>query len=280
MNALPQTLETTINSLFEGPSFERNEDTLRILEEFRASLNAGSARVVERIGSDWRINLWVKRGILLHLLAGQLTEQSNADTAFELDTLPRRRLKAADQIRAPETCYIRDGAYLGAGVTCMPHCFVNLGAYVGEGTLIDSHASVGVCAQVGRSVRINAGSHIGGMLEPVDQLPNIIGDDVVIGCNCGVFDGVYISEGAILTSGVNITRHSRIFDPVNKSLYRAAPGQPLIVPPKAILVPGTQTAISDGPLSASGLMLQVLVIAGYRDQITPGKDLLGDLLGD
>ncbi len=275
------TLELEIDRLYDNHVKADREEITAALARLRRQLNRGEARVAEPEGEGWRLNLWVKRGILLHHLIGRL-EQAEQEVAgfFELDTLPRRRFTAADRVRIPSaTAYVRDGAFLGAGAMCMPCSFVSIGAHVGENALIDTHASVGLCAQVGKGVRIHAGAKIGGVIDPLDALPNIVCENAVIGCNCGIYDGVFISPDAVLTAGVTIRRQSRIFDPAQKTGYKAAPGQPLIVPRGAIVVNGMQP-VTRGPMANSGLMVEALVIAGYRNDTSLAEDVYSLVLGE
>jgi 2,3,4,5-tetrahydropyridine-2,6-dicarboxylate N-succinyltransferase len=255
-----------------------------LLAEFRAALNAGSIRVAAPEGDSsdarqrWVINLWVKRGLLLHQALGRLSSLPEAAGCFELDTLPRRRFNAHSNVRVPsEACYVRDGVYVAANVTLLPPCFVGVGAWIDEGTLIDSHCSVGVCAQIGKQVRVSAGALIGGLLQPFDALPNIVCDDVTLGSHCSIADGVYVGEGAVVAAGVHITRDSRIFDPAKQACYKAAPGQCLVIPPMAIVVAGAQPVMK-GSMANTGLLVNSLIVAGYRGDSDLGTDIYGALI--
>jgi 2,3,4,5-tetrahydropyridine-2-carboxylate N-succinyltransferase len=288
------SLEGRINALFDEDRRGRSDETDQLLRDFRRTLNAGVARVAmpdtidaprppntdggEVVRRGWTINLWVKRGILLHHMLGKLGPTPDDPLSFELDTLPRRRFQASDGVRIPSAgCYVRDGAYLAPGVTCLPPVFVGNGAYIDEGTVLDSHTSVGLCAQLGKRARLNAGAKIGGLIEPFHAMPNIVCDDVILGSDSGIFDGGYMGEGSILTVGVRVTRNSRIFDPAKKVLLKAAPGQPLVIPPLAIVVPAVQP-VTKGPMARSGLQIGSLVIAGYRDDASLSDDFLASLI--
>jgi 2,3,4,5-tetrahydropyridine-2-carboxylate N-succinyltransferase len=250
------------------------------LADFRAALNRGDIRAAEPVGEHWKLNIWVKRGILLHLKLGVL-DDAPADgrgSRLELDTLPRRAFTPQEGVRIPSECsYVRDGAYLAPGVTCMPPAFVNMGAYVGSGSLLDSHVLVGLCAQIGERVQVSSGAQIGGMIHPLESLPTILSDEVIIGGNCGVYDGVFVGHRAALAAGTILTGQSRVYDLTNAKFHKRAKDQPLMIPPLAIVVPGGRL-IKNGPALGSGLMLQVPVIAGYRDESKPNDDFLEALL--
>ena len=205
--------------------------------EFRAALNRGEVRAAERAPDGaWRVNTWVKRGILLGFRMGAPVDMS-ADGAlrfFDKDTLPLRRLSVSDGVRVvPGGTSIRDGAYVAPGVVCMPPAFVNIGAYVGEGTMIDSHALVGSCAQVGRRVHLSAAAQVGGVLEPVGALPVIIEDDVLVGGGCGLYEGTIVRERAVLAPGTVLTGATAVYDLVHGSVLRRPAGGGLEIPPGA-----------------------------------------------
>ena len=143
---------------------------------------------------------------------------------FDKDTLPLKRLDAQSGVRVvPGGSTVRDGAYLGKGVICMPPMYINIGAWIGDGTLVDSHALVGSCAQIGSRVHLSAAAQIGGVLEPVGALPVIIEDDVLVGGNCGVYEGAIVKRRAVLASGVILTRSTPIYDLPNERDHRAGP---------------------------------------------------------
>ncbi|PYP34426.1 MAG: 2,3,4,5-tetrahydropyridine-2,6-dicarboxylate N-succinyltransferase [Gemmatimonadetes bacterium] len=250
--------------------------------EFRAALSSGAVRAAER-GKDgaWRANAWVKQGILLGFRMGALTDLSVDGTFrfFDKDTFPVRGTTVADRVRiVPGGSTIRDGAYVAPGVVCMPPMYVNVGAYVDEGTLIDSHALVGSCAQIGRRVHLSAAAQIGGVLEPVGALPVIIEDDVLVGGNCGVYEGTIVRERAVLAPGTILTGSTPVYDLARERVYRRpSAGGVLEIPAGAVVVPGARAA--KGTLAnAEGLSLYAPVIVKYRDERTDAATLLEEAL--
>jgi 2,3,4,5-tetrahydropyridine-2-carboxylate N-succinyltransferase len=242
--------------------------------ELRAALSSGTVRAAEPDASSqtgWRVNAWVKQGILLGFRWGALSDQS-ADHGrwpfVDKDTLPLKKLTAADGVRiAPGGSTIRDGAFVARGVICMPPMYINIGAYVGEGTLVDSHALVGSCAQVGARVHLSAAAQIGGVIEPVGSLPVIIEDDVLVGGNTGVYEGVVVKTRAVVAAGTVITGSTPIYDLPHERIIRPEPGQPLVVPAGAVVVPGARQ-VTVGQGAAWGLSLATPVIVKYRDART------------
>jgi 2,3,4,5-tetrahydropyridine-2,6-dicarboxylate N-succinyltransferase len=267
------TLEARISTLADSGRPERTPENLALLAEFRAALNRGEMRVAEPAGEHWKTNIWVKKGILLHVALGSMRGD------FEDETFPRRELSSGDQVRIPagNTC-IRDGAYLGPGVTCMPGLFVDIGAYIGSGTLLESNVTIGIGSQIGERVSIGSGTNVGSLLgPPADRLPTVICDEVVMGGNCGIYGGVYVGRGAVISAGTIVTAQSRVYDLVKKQYFKSQHGQPLAVPPKAIVAPGAR-ALRKGPAAGSGLLLQLPVIVGYRDDPALGEDFLAALM--
>jgi 2,3,4,5-tetrahydropyridine-2,6-dicarboxylate N-succinyltransferase len=252
---------------------------LEIFREFREALTHGHVRAAEKHGDHWRVNAWVKQGILLGFRLGELEEvASGAFTFVDKDTFPARRFGVAERIRlVPGGSSVRSGAYVAPGVICMPPMYVNVGAYVDEGTLIDSHALVGSCAQVGKRVHLSAAAQIGGVLEPVNASPVIIEDDVLVGGNCGIYEGTQVRSGAVLGAGVILTRATPVYDIVREQVYRSTAEQPLVVPEKAVVVPGSR-AIRKGKAAEWALSLYTPVIVKYRDEKTQGSIELEDLL--
>lgn len=237
-------------------------------EELKGQLNRGAARAAEPAADGWRVNVWVKQGILLGFRLGMLKQYkaSAPFTFFDKDTLPTRAFTLADQVRlVPGGTSVRDGAYLAPGVICMPPAYINIGAWVGEGTMIDSHALVGSCAQIGRHVHLSAAAQVGGVLEPVNALPVIIEDDALIGGNCGIYEGTQIGTGAVLGAGVILTRSVAVYDLPRETIHRAEGEQPLRIPPNAVVVPGARR-VRRGP--DWGLSLATPVIVKYRDSKT------------
>jgi 2,3,4,5-tetrahydropyridine-2-carboxylate N-succinyltransferase len=227
--------------------------------------------------TGWRVNTWVKQGILLGFKFGDVTDMSSDHGRwpfFDKDTLPLKRIDAQSGVRVvPGGSTVRDGAYLGRGVICMPPMYINIGAWVGDGTLVDSHALVGSCAQIGSRVHLSAAAQIGGVLEPVGALPVIIEDDVLVGGNCGVYEGAIVKRRAVLASGVVLTRSTPIYDLPNERIIEPAPGQPLIVPEGAVVVPGTRP-VTSGKGREWGLSVATPIIVKYRDERTDARTAL------
>ena len=273
-----------IEELFDNPPAEYTDDHFRIFREFKDALNRGRVRAAEPDGSThngWRTNTWVKKGILLGFRMGVIVDMSIdavRQPFIDKATYPVRVLTLADGVRiVPGGSSIRDGSYIGRGVVCMPPSFVNVGAYVGEGTMIDSHALVGSCAQVGRNCHLSAGAQIGGVLEPVGAMPVIVEDEVIIGGNCGVYEGTVVKRGAVLGTGTLLNRSTPVYDLVKSVVYSAGPDGPLIIPENAVVVPGSRP-ISKGPGKDWGLSLYAPVIVKYRDASTHARIELEDLL--
>jgi 2,3,4,5-tetrahydropyridine-2-carboxylate N-succinyltransferase len=225
------------------------------------------------------VNAWVKQGILLGFRLGVLEGMPGEGLSFvDKDTYPVRRFSAGDGIRiVPGGSSVRAGAYVARGVVCMPPMYINAGAYVDEGTMVDSHALVGSCAQVGKRVHVSAAAQIGGVLEPVNASPVIIEDDVLVGGNCGIYEGTIVRKGAVLASGTILTRGTPVFDLVNGAILRATTDMPLIIPQDAVVVPGSR-AVSKGKGQEWGLSLYAPVIVKYRDDKTTLSTTLEDLL--
>ncbi len=256
----------------------------RALDAFRvlkAQLNRGEVRAAEH-GADgiWRVNAWVKRGILLGFRLGKLMPAATGGPFpfFDKDTFPLREVGLEDGVRiVPGGSSIRDGCYLGKGVICVPPMYINVGAYVDDGTMVDSHALVGSCAQIGKRVHLSAAAQIGGVLEPAGALPVIIEDDVLVGGNCGVYEGTVVRERAVLAPGVLLTGGTPVLDLVHDRVYRREGDQPLEVPAGAVVVPGTRP-VSSGIGKARGVSLYAPIIVKYRDEKTETAVRLEDLL--
>jgi len=243
--------------------------------ELKQGLNSGAIRAAEPAAdagpTGWRVNAWVKMGILIGFRIGVI-ENMSADHGrlpfFDKSTFPLKRLSPDSGVRiVPGGSAIRDGSYIGKGVTCMPPMYVNVGAYVDEGTMIDSHALVGSCAQVGERVHLSAASQVGGVLEPVGASPVVIEDDVVVGGNCGIYEGAVVRARAVLADGVILTRGTPVYDLVKETVYRGTAEAPLEIPPAAVVVPGAR-AVKGGWGAGQGLSLQTPVIVKYRDDKT------------
>ncbi len=267
-------LETDIKALVtSGASADR--DTARAaFAELRAALSAGTVRAAEPDPASpigWRVNAWVKQGILLGFRFGDLADASMDHGRlpfYDKDTLPLKRPGLDARVRiVPGGSAIRDGAYLAPGVICMPPMYVNIGAWVGPDTLIDSHALIGSCAQVGARVHVSAGAQIGGVIEPVGALPVIVEDDALIGGNTGVYEGVVIKTRAVIAAGTVLTGSTPVYDLVKGDVIRPTADRPLVVPEGAVVVPGAR-AVTAGKGPEWGLSLATPVIVKYRDSRT------------
>ncbi len=253
-----------------------------LFAELKAALNRGEVRAADR-GDDgtWRANAWVKRGILLGFRLGTLTDMSPSDHSlrfFDKNTYPLRALEPKHNVRiVPGGSSIRDGAFVAPGVGCMPPMYVNVGAYVDEGTMIDSHALVGSCAQIGKRVHLSAAAQIGGVLEPVGAMPVIIEDDVLIGGNCGVYEGAIIRTGAVLAPGTILTGATPVYDLVRYQIYRRTAEASLEIPAGAVVVPGSRAVTSEKGREW-GLSLYSPIIVKYRDDKTDLSVQLEDYL--
>ncbi|MEN3328656.1 MAG: 2,3,4,5-tetrahydropyridine-2,6-dicarboxylate N-succinyltransferase [Acidobacteriota bacterium] len=252
-----------------------------VFNELKRALNRGEVRAAEKNGDGkWIVNSWVKRGILVGFRMGAITDMSVGESFkfFDKDTYPGRPTTIEDNVRiVPGGSTIRDGVYIAPGVVCMPPMFVNAGAYVDEGTMIDSHALVGSCAQIGRRVHISAAAQIGGVLEPVGAVPVIIEDDVLVGGNCGVYEGTIVRERAVLASGTILTGSTPVYDLVRGEIYQRAADGPLEIPAGAVVVPGAR-AVTTERGREWGLSLYAAVIVKYRDEKTDTAVRLEDYL--
>ena len=277
-------LPTQIESLFDKPPASFSQDHLALFAAFKDALNRGEIRAAEPDSSSptgWRVNPWVKKGILLGFRMGVIVDMSidaSRQPFIDKSTYPVRSVALSEGIRiVPGGSSIRDGSFVARGVVCMPPMFINVGAFVGENTLIDSHALVGSCAQVGRNCHISAAAQIGGVLEPVGALPVIIEDDVLLGGNSGVYEGTIVKRRAVLGTGVILNRSIPVYDLVRDAVYSATADQPLVIPEDAVVVPGSR-AISHPVGARWGLSLQAAVIVKYRDSKTDARAQLEDLL--
>lgn len=255
----------------------------RAFHELKFFLNGGEIRAAFRSPDSptgWQVNDWVKKGILLGFRLGELVEfpMSEAFQYFDKSTYPLKKLTPDHQVRlVPGGSSIRDGAFVAKGVVIMPPAYINTGAFVDEGTMVDSHALVGSCAQIGKRVHLSAAAQIGGVLEPVGALPVILEDDVLVGGNCGVYEGTVIKRRAVLGAGVILTGSTPLYDLVNGTVIRGAHGQPLVVPEGAVVVPGSRSV--DKPFAKKhGLSLYAPVIVKYRDESTDAATALEESL--
>ena len=277
-----QTLQNDIEKFYAaGPlAGQEAEAARRTFTEFREALTEGKVRAAEKRDGQWQVNAWVKKGVLLGFRLGELEEMGGAGPLSFVDksTFPARRFQVSDNIRVvPGGSSVRQGAYVAPGVICMPPMYVNVGAYVDQGPLIDSHALVGSCAQIGKRVHLSAAAQIGGVLEPVNASPVIIEDDVLVGGNCGVYEGTQVRSGAVLGAGTILTRATPVYDIVREQVYRSTAENPLVIPENAVVVPGAR-AVTKGKAAEWGLSLYTPVIVKYRDEKTQGSIELEDLL--
>jgi 2,3,4,5-tetrahydropyridine-2,6-dicarboxylate N-succinyltransferase len=266
-----ETLQARIERLAAPGESDRRPDARPTFLEFRDALTQGKIRAAEKIGDRWVVNAWVKQGILLGFRLGELCQMGeNSGLSFvDKDTFPARQFSIADRVRVvPGGSSARVGAYIAPSVVCMPPMFINVGAYLDEGTLVDSHALVGSCAQVGKRVHLSAAAQVGGVLEPVNATPVIIEDDVLVGGNCGVYEGTLVRSRAVLGAGTILTRSTPVYDLVHGEIYRASGDRPLEIPENAVVVPGSR-AVKKGPADWN-LSLYTPVIVKYRDQKTEG----------
>src|SRR5213082_1145520 len=230
------SLKSAIERLAAARAVELDAEARNVFLDFREQLTHGKIRAAEKINGEWRVNIWVKQGILLGFRIGELTETGAAAglSFVDKDTFPARRFTIKDRVRlVPGGSSVREGAYVAPSVICMPPMFINVGSYVDEGTMIDSHALVGSCAQIGKRVHLSAGAQVGGVLEPVNAAPVVIEDDVLIGGNCGVYEGTIVRARAVLAAGVILTRGTPVFDLVRETIYRADSERPLEIPEAA-----------------------------------------------
>jgi 2,3,4,5-tetrahydropyridine-2,6-dicarboxylate N-succinyltransferase len=275
-----QTLQHEIEHWYAAAvDAETSKAARAAFEALREGLTAGRIRAAEKRDGQWHVNVWVKQGILLGFRLGALQDMSGPGplSFVDKDTFPVRRFTPEDRVRVvPGGSSVRSGAYVAPGVICMPPMYINAGAYVDEGTLVDSHALVGSCAQIGKRVHLSAAAQVGGVLEPVNAVPVIIEDDVLVGGNCGVYEGTRVGRGAVLGAGTILTRSTPLFDVVRGAVYRSSADTPLIVPEDAVVVPGSRKL--DRGHAEWGLSLYAPVIIKYRDEKTDASAALEELL--
>ena len=270
-------LARDIAALFDQGTAAPRDAAREAFVRLRAELAAGRVRAAEPDAASptgWRVNVWVKQGILLGFRFGDLADMTvdhGRWPFFDKDTMPLKRFEPSSGVRiVPGGSSVRDGAFLAAGVICMPPMYINIGAWVGEGTLVDSHALVGSCAQIGARVHLSAAAQIGGVIEPVGAMPVIVEDDVLVGGNCGVYEGAIVKRRAVLASGTILTGSTPLYDLPNSRIITPAAGQPLVVPEGAVVVPGAR-AVTVGAGPEWGLSLATPVIVKYRDERTDAR---------
>lgn len=275
------SLQTDVEKFFsqDVSSLDRTR-AMVTFNEFKALLNNGSVRSAEKVNGTWRVNHWVKKGILLGFRLGSLVDISinNEFRYFDKATYPLKKLTLDDGVReVPGGSSIRDGAFVARGVVCMPPMYINVGAYVDENTMVDSHALVGSCAQVGKRVHLSAASQIGGVLEPIGAMPVIIEDDVFVGGNCGVYEGTIVKQRAVLAAGVILTGGTAVYDMVRQEIYRRNGDTPLTIPEGAVIVAGTRPLNTDWA-QEHHLHIASPVVIKYRDEKTSASTALEESL--
>jgi len=264
-----------------GATAIADPSAMTAFHQLLSALERGELRAAEpdaESPTGWRVNAWVKQGILLGFRLGHLAMSGDSLPWIDKHTFPVRRIAPEDNIRiVPGGSSVRSGSYLARGVICMPPMYVNTGAYVDEGTMIDSHALVGSCAQVGKRVHLSAASQVGGVLEPVNANPVVLEDDVLVGGNCGIYEGTIVRKRAVLAAGTILTRGTPVYDVVNGTVHRATAETPLIIPEGAVVVPGAR-AVNRGKGEEWGLSLYTPVIVKYRDEKTDLSTALEDIV--
>ena len=268
------TLQENIELLVAAGSGANKAAARAAFDELKAALEAGTVRSAEpdvSTPSGWRVNTWVKQGILLGFRFGDLVEMSAGLPFYDKDTQTVQSPGVAAGVRiVPGGSAIRGGAFVARGVICVPPMYINIGAYVGEGTLVDSHALIGSCAQIGARVHVSAAAQIGGVLEPVGALPVIVEDDVLVGGNTGIYEGAVIKQRAVIAAGTVLTGSTPVYDLVNGTIIKPSPGHPLVIPEGAVVVPGAR-AVTVGAGKDWGLSLATPVIVKYRDDKTDAR---------
>ena len=277
-------MQTEIEQLFDHKPPTYTAEHFDLFYQFKRKLNLGEVRAAQPDASaknGWRVTAWVKKGILLGLRMGMIVDMSidrSRQPYFDKATYPVRQFTVDDGVRiVPGGSSIRDGCFIGRGVICVPPMFINIGSYVGKNTMVDSHALVGSCAQIGEDCHISAAAQIGGVLEPVGAMPVIVENNVMVGGNCGVYEGTIVKERAVLGSGVILTRSTPVYDVVRSEVLTATDDDPLVIPEGAVVVAGSR-AIHKGKGQEWGISLYTPVIVKYRDSKTDARVQLEDYL--
>lgn len=275
---MPHPLSEKIEAAYQAQNTDAA--TRELFEVFKAGLNRGEIRAAEKRDGKWQVNIWVKQGILLGFRLGEMVDCSINDKFrfFDKSTYPLKQFTLDSGVRqVPGGSSIRDGSYQGRGVVIMPPAYINVGAYVDEGTMVDSHALVGSCAQIGKRVHLSAAAQIGGVLEPVGSMPVIVEDNVLVGGNCGIYDGTIVGEHAVIGAGTVLTGSTPVYDLVHEQILRKTADAPLMIPPRAVVVQGSRP-IAGNFAKAHGLSLSTPVIIKYRDEKTSAATALEDAL--
>lgn len=271
-------IREVINKAFDN--FQKSDEQMEAVEELLEGLDKGIYRAAEKVNNSWQVNTWVKKGILLAFRFGEIIDQSINENFrfFDKHNIPLKKLTLNDKVRiVPGGTSVRRGSYLAPGVVMMPPAYVNIGAYVDEGTMVDSHALVGSCAQIGKNVHLSASAQIGGVLEPIGNVPVIVEDNVIVGGNVGIFEGTHVKQNAVLGAGVNLTKSTPVYDCINKVIYRANSETPLTIPENAVVVPGSRP-INNAFGKANSLSIQTPIIIKYRDLNTDAATALEEAL--
>ncbi len=271
---LLMSLQTDIETLAAQAELADKLAAREAFFQLRRALSAGEVRAAEPDASasgGWRVNAWVKQGILLGFRFGDTVDVS-ADHGkwpfYDKDTMILKKPGLESGVRiVPGGSTVREGVFLGRGVLCIPPMYINVGAYVDDGTLVDSHALVGSCAQIGKRVHLSAAAQIGGVIEPIGAMPVVIEDDVLVGGNCGIYEGAIVKERAVIAAGTILTGSTPVYDLVHGRIIKPEPGQPLVIPAGAVVVPGAR-AVTVGHGKEWGLSLATPVIVKYRDSRT------------
>ncbi|ACF45086.1 MAG: 2,3,4,5-tetrahydropyridine-2,6-dicarboxylate N-succinyltransferase [Prosthecochloris sp.] len=281
-NVLEKKIEAL--SALSASELKAESGARNVFAAFKQMLNEGTIRAAEKIDGTWRANTWVKKGILLGMKLGSMQENTIQFrgyydwTFIDKDTYPLKRFTKDDGVRlVPGGSSVRDGAWLAPSVVMMPPAYVNVGAYVDAGTMIDSHALVGSCAQIGRNVHLSAAVQIGGVLEPIGAVPVVVEDDVMIGGNCGIYEGTIVSTRAVIGTGVILNASTPVYDIVNECIIRKTPDSPLIIPEGAVVVAGSRKVKGDFA-AENGLSIYTPMIIKYRDEKTDSATALESAL--
>jgi len=277
-------LASRIEELFDRPPVKHSDEHRAFFQQFKDALNSGEVRAAEpdiRTRTGWRVNAWVKKGILLGFRMGSIVEMGPYPTAqpfLDKSTYPVKTIHRNEGVRlVPGGSSIRDASFVARGVVCMPPMFINVGAYVDENTMVDSHALIGSCAQIGKNCHVSAGAQIGGVIEPVGAMPVIIEDEVMVGGNCGIYEGTVVKKRAVLGTGTILNRSTPVYDLVRDAVYTATDDEPLVIPEQAIVVPGARQV--KNPAGAKwGISLYAAVIVKYRNEKTDARVRLEEFI--
>lgn len=272
------SIQQIINNAFAD--LKNTAEEKAAVEELLAGLDSGKFRAAEKINDTWQVNTWVKKGILLAFRFGQITDQSINENFkfFDKHNIPLKKMSLEDKVRiVPGGSSVRRGSYLAPGVVIMPPAYVNIGAYVDASTMIDSHALVGSCAQIGKNVHLSASAQIGGVLEPIGNVPVIVEDNVIVGGNVGIFEGTHVMKNAVIGAGVNLTKSTPVYDCVKGEIYKATSEKSLTIPEGAVVVPGSRPVNNDFGRQ-NHLSIQTPLIIKYRDANTDAATALEEAL--